>query len=235
MEKSERFQSESNRHRLIAERESEKWSPKTYRPATRCWRAIRMTRIFLNFHRVTIKGVVWNCNSLLQGGTGFRLSPTRPALNVVFIFSWQLSPGENRKQTNSSIHKSVRTGHFSSAVGHQIICRSYLVVMGRKSNGESNLNRKGLTRVKREELKKLVEELLQSETFSTRLTLLSRLMYIYFTHRMLIFGIFYGFKRLGDLQRVVEPFGENLWDWEKRREISNWQERGLAFFPGMDD
>jgi len=36
--------------------------------------------------------------------------------------------------------------------------------MGKKSNGDPNLIRKGLTRVKREELKKLVDELLQSQS-----------------------------------------------------------------------
>lgn len=36
--------------------------------------------------------------------------------------------------------------------------------MGKKSNGDPNLVRKGLTRVKREELKKLVDELLQSQS-----------------------------------------------------------------------
>jgi hypothetical protein len=36
--------------------------------------------------------------------------------------------------------------------------------MGKKSNGDPNLIRKGLTRGKREELKKLVDELLQSKS-----------------------------------------------------------------------
>jgi hypothetical protein len=39
-----------------------------------------------------------------------------------------------------------------------------LIIMGKKSNGDPNLIRKGLTRGKREELKKLVDELLQSKS-----------------------------------------------------------------------
>lgn len=37
--------------------------------------------------------------------------------------------------------------------------------MGKKTKTDSNLARKGLTRVKRDELKKLVDELLQSESY----------------------------------------------------------------------
>lgn len=46
--------------------------------------------------------------------------------------------------------------------------------MGKKTNKDSNLVRKGLTRVKRDELKKLVDELLQSESIFLQQTVANK-------------------------------------------------------------
>lgn len=86
--------------------------------------------------------------------------------------------------------------------------------MGKKSNGDPNLIRKGLTRGKREELKKLVDELLQSKSQLLTSNCLLAVIKFLQTPILLFYRMFLlsniTVKRFGNLLRILDSSRENI-------------------------